>query len=120
VEADALRDPLDERRGEMARRALDLFVTVFPETASWDERDRSRFVDQARSRFEAILAVASQGAEVDEALTGDLQEVGATAAWSGSVRNRFPEPLSALRAMKALRSLRAKTGPPSSSRTADR
>ena len=28
--------------------------------------------------------MASQGAEVDEALTDDLQEVGAAAAWSGS------------------------------------
>jgi PAS domain S-box-containing protein len=99
VDADDLLDALDERCGDMARRALDIFVTVFPETASWDERERSRFVDQARSRFEAILAVASPGAEVDEALTGDLQEVGATAAWSGST---LPQLLVVLRISRDL------------------
>ncbi len=84
VEADDLLEALDGRCGDMARRAYEIFVTVFPDTREWDERERRRFIDQATARFEAILAVASQGAEVDEALTGDLQEVGATAAWSGS------------------------------------
>src|SRR5438477_353355 len=36
------------------------------------------------SAVEAILAVTGQGAEVDEALVGDLQDVGAGAAWAGS------------------------------------
>jgi PAS domain S-box-containing protein len=84
VDAEDLLEALDGRCEDMAKRALDIFVTVFPESATWDARERRRFVDQATSRFEAILAVASQGAEVDEALTGDLHEVGATAAWSGS------------------------------------
>lgn len=84
ADANDLLDALDGRCGDMARRAHDIFVTVFPDTQDWDERERSRFIEQAKARFEAILAVASQGAEVDEALTGDLQEVGATAAWAGS------------------------------------
>lgn len=75
---------LADRTGEMARRALEIFFTVFPDAESWSARERDRFVDQAESRFDAILAVASQGAEVDEALVGDLQDVGAAAASSGS------------------------------------
>lgn len=84
VDADDLLEALDGRAGDMARRAYDIFVTVFPDARGWEDRERRRFIDQAKSRFEAILAVASQGAEVDEALTDDLQEVGAAAAWSGS------------------------------------
>ena len=84
VDADDLLDALDGRSADMARRAYDIFVSVFPETRAWDAREKSRFLEQAKARFEAILAVASQGAEVDEALTGDLEEVGATAAWAGS------------------------------------
>ena len=84
VDADALLDALDGRAGDMARRAYEIFLTVFPDAREWDDHERRRFIDQAKARFEAILAVTSQGAEVDEALTEDLQEVGAAAAWSGS------------------------------------
>jgi PAS domain S-box-containing protein len=84
VDADDLLDALDGRSADMARRAYEIFVTVFPETRTWDARERSRFLEQAKARFEAILAVASQGAEVDQALTSDLEEVGAAAAWAGS------------------------------------
>jgi PAS domain S-box-containing protein len=84
VDAADLLDALDGRAADMARRAYEIFVTVFPDTRSWDARERARFLEQAKARFEAILAVASQGAEVDEALTGDLEEVGAAAAWAGS------------------------------------
>jgi PAS domain S-box-containing protein len=80
----ALLDALDGRSEEMARRAYDVFCTVFPEAARWTLSERARFVDQARKRFEAILAVTGQGEDVDESLIGDLQDVGATAAWSGS------------------------------------
>ncbi len=79
-----LLDALDGRAGEMARRVFDIFSTVFPESRSWDITEQARFIEQARARFEAILAVTGQGAEVDEALVGDLQEVGAQAAWSQS------------------------------------
>ena len=79
-----LLDALDGRAGEMARRVFEIFSTVFPEARSWDLSQQARFIEQARSRFEAILAVTAQGAEVDEALVDDLQEVGAQAAWSTS------------------------------------
>jgi PAS domain S-box-containing protein len=75
---------LDGRSDEMARRAFDIFATVFPEASSWGPAERARFIEQARNRFEAILAVTGQGEEVDEALVGDLEEVGATAASTGS------------------------------------
>ena len=84
VDAADLLEALDDHSEDMARRALEIFTTVFPDTATWTEDQRNRFVDQARARFEALLAVASQGAEVDEALVDDLREVGAAAAWSGS------------------------------------
>ncbi len=84
VDPQTLLDALDGRSEEMARRAFEIFSTVFPESRGWSLSEQARFVDQARARFEAILAVTGQGAEVDEALVGDLQEVGASAAWAGS------------------------------------
>lgn len=84
VDAADLLAALDGRALEMAKRAYEIFLTVFPDSKDWDRGERDRFIDQAKSRFEAILAVASQGVEVDESLTTDLQEVGAAAAWSGS------------------------------------
>ena len=80
----ALLAALDGRSEEMARRAFDIFATAFPEASSWGLAERARFIEQARNRFEAILAVTGQGEEVDEALVGDLEEVGATAASTGS------------------------------------
>ena len=80
----ALLAVLDGRSEEMARRAYDIFSAAFPEASTWTLGERARFIDQARKRFEAILAVTGQGEEVDEALVGDLKEVGATAASSGS------------------------------------
>jgi len=80
----ALLAALDGRSEEMARRAFDIFATAFPEASQWSLAERARFIEQARNRFEAILAVTGQGEEVDEALVGDLEEVGATAASTGS------------------------------------
>src|SRR5947209_7154003 len=80
----ALLAALDGRSEEMARRAFDIFSAAFPEAATWGLAERARFIEQARNRFEAILAVTGQGEEVDEALVGDLEEVGATAASTGS------------------------------------
>lgn len=80
----ALLDSLDGRSDEMARRAFDIFQATFPEARSWPLDEQARFVDQARKRFEAILAVTGQGDEVDEALISDLEAVGAGAAWAGS------------------------------------
>lgn len=79
-----LLDALDGRAPEMAQRSLEIFAAVFPEAAKWTPAARERFVAQAQARFEAILAVTSQGAEVDEGLVGDLQDVGAAAAWEGA------------------------------------
>src|SRR5579884_2253129 len=79
-----LLDDLDARSEDMARRAFDIFATAIPEARGWSLSERARFISQAKARFEAILAVTSHGAEVDEALIGDLQEVGAAAAWAGS------------------------------------
>jgi PAS domain S-box-containing protein len=84
VDPQALLDALDGRSEEMARRAFDVFTTVFPEALAWSLTEQARFIEQARKRFEAILAVTGQGEEVDEALVGDLQDVGASAAWSNS------------------------------------
>jgi len=80
----ALLDDLDARSEEMARRAFDIFASAIAEARTWSLSDRARFISQAKSRFEAILAVTGQGAEVDEALVDDLQEVGAAAAWAQS------------------------------------
>jgi len=84
IDPQALLDALDGKSDEMARRAFDIFATVFPEATRWSMSEQAKFIEQARGRFEAILAVTGQGAEVDEALVGDLQDVGAGAAWAGS------------------------------------
>ncbi len=82
VDPQALLDALDGRSEEMARRAFDIFQSVFPEAAAWSPGEQARFVDQSRRRFEAILAVTAHGEAVD--LASELQQVGAAAAWSGS------------------------------------
>ena len=81
VDPQALLDALDGRAEEMARRAYDIFQTVFPDAARWTLTEQARFVEQARGRFEAILAVTAHGEDID--LAGELEEVGAVAAWSG-------------------------------------
>src|SRR5437588_1385555 len=83
VDPQDLLDALDGKSEEMARRAFDIFATVFPEALRWSISEQAKFIDQAKGRFEAILAVTGQGAEVDDALVGDLQDVGAGAAWAG-------------------------------------
>ena len=80
----ALLADLDARSDEMANRAFEIFAAVVSEARQWTAEERGRFVAQAKSRFEAILAVTGQGAQVDQALVNDLEEVGAAAAWSGS------------------------------------
>jgi signal transduction histidine kinase len=95
----ALLEALDGKSEEMARRAHDIFASVFPETAQWSITQQARFIEQAKARFEAILAVTGQGAEVDDALVGDLEEVGATAAWADS---SLPELLVVLRISRDL------------------
>lgn len=95
----ALLEALDGKSEEMARRAYDIFASVFPDAASWSLSQQARFIEQAKARFEAILAVTSQGAEVDDALVGDLEGVGAAAAWADS---SLPELLVVLRISRDL------------------
>ena len=82
VDPQALLDALDGRADEMARRAFDIFQQAFPESAGWSLAERHQFVEQARRRFEAILAITEHGEDVE--LVAELQEVGAAAAWAGS------------------------------------
>src|SRR5947208_8571733 len=80
----ALLDALDGHAGDMAQRAYVTFCAAYPEASEWTPGEQSRFIEQARKRFEAILAVSGQGQEIDESHVGDLEEVGANAAWSAS------------------------------------
>ncbi|MHB8670581.1 MAG: sensor histidine kinase, partial [Acidimicrobiales bacterium] len=84
LDPEALLRALDGRSEDMARRAYDIFSLAFPEASGWALQEQARFIEQARKRFEAILAVVGAGDLVDEALVGDLEDVGANAAWSGS------------------------------------
>jgi len=95
----ALLDALDGRCEEMATRAFDIFSAAFPESSSWSLSEQARFVEQSRNRFEAILAVTGQGSVVDQALVGDLREVGAAAAGAGSP---LPQLLAILRISRDL------------------
>src|SRR4051794_19588721 len=99
VDPQDLLDALDGKSDDMARRAFDIFATVFPEANGWTISEQAKFIEQAKGRFEAILAVTGQGAEVDEALVGDLQDLGAGAAWAGSP---LPELLVVLRISRDL------------------
>ncbi|GAC1518248.1 MAG: hypothetical protein NVS1B12_10720 [Acidimicrobiales bacterium] len=94
-----LLDALDGRSDEMARRSFEIFCGVFPEAKTWPLARQANFVTQSRGRFEAILAVTGSGSVVDEALVGDLQDVGAAAAWSGSP---LPQLLTVLRISRDL------------------
>jgi PAS domain S-box-containing protein len=82
VDPQGLLDALDGRSEEMARRAFDIFQQGFPEAASWPLAEQRQFIDQARRRFEAILAITEHGE--DDELVAELREVGASAAWGGS------------------------------------
>src|SRR5690242_516287 len=82
LDPQGLLDALDGRSEDMARRALDLLVTVFPEAGRWPLGQQARFIEEARLRFEAILAVAALGDDADDALVEDLAVVGADAAQS--------------------------------------
>ena len=69
VDPHELLEALDGRSEEMARRAFEIFSAAFPEASRWSLSDRASFIEQARGRFEAILAVtgrcACRRAEVD-------------------------------------------------------
>lgn len=75
---------LHDRSREMAERALEIFQASSRAAGDWGEQECRRFVNQASKRFEAILALSTHDEIVDQALIGDLREVGSQAAWSGS------------------------------------
>jgi PAS domain S-box-containing protein len=99
VDPQTLVDALDGRAEEMATRAFEIFALAFPEAESWSASRRGRFIEHSRNRFEAILAVTRQGQSVDEELTDDLAQVGASAAWSDTP---LPEVLLTLRISRDL------------------
>ena len=80
----ALLEALDEVIADLAGQAFEAFARVIPEARNWGNDQRTNFVQQAKGRFGAILAVTEQGAEVDDALRADLEAVGANAAWAGT------------------------------------
>ncbi|MEY2571437.1 MAG: hypothetical protein QOE63_1787, partial [Acidimicrobiaceae bacterium] len=84
LDPQALLDALEGRSEDMARRALDLLVAVFPEAGRWPLSQQAHFIEDARARFEAIVAVASLGSSVDESLIEELATVGADTAESGT------------------------------------
>src|SRR3954454_15840276 len=99
LDPQVLLDALDGRSDEMARRALDLLIAVFPEASHWPLTRQARFVAEARARFEAIVAVATLGDAVDEELVDELAFVGADAARSPA---SLPEVLLVLRISRDL------------------
>jgi PAS domain S-box-containing protein len=94
-----LLEALNERADEMAYEAMEIFSSLFPHTRGWSVEDQARFLAQCKGRFEAILAVTGQDSDLDEALVGDLQEVGASAVREGAP---FPELLLMLRISRDL------------------
>ncbi len=99
LDPQALLVALDGRSEDMARRALDILVAAVPEASRWSLTQRARFVEGAKARFEAILAVSALGEDVDASLIEELTEVGGSAAWSGS---SLPEVLLVLRISRDL------------------
>jgi PAS domain S-box-containing protein len=95
----AMLDALEGLLDEMAEQAYEIFATLFPEARQWSHPDHGRFVEQAKGRFQAILAVSRHGFDVDEALASDLQSVGAAAAWDGAP---LPQLLVAMRISRDL------------------
>lgn len=84
METHELTAALGERVDELAEQVWDIFQHVAPEAESWDEKQAARFVDQARNRLAAVLAVVEHGAEVGDAIRRDLQTVGSNAVNSHS------------------------------------
>jgi PAS domain S-box-containing protein len=97
VDPTGLIEALDGKAGDMAARAFDVLQQALPEARSWSPAERDRFIDDARLRFEAIIAITEHGE--DRELIEELREVGAAAAWSGSP---LPELLLTLRISRDL------------------
>ena len=83
LDPDDLLAVLDGRASEMADRTLELLTAVFPEASDLNDERRARFLDEARDRIEAILALCARGPSGDEPLELDLADIGADAANAG-------------------------------------
>jgi PAS domain S-box-containing protein len=94
ADIEGLIETLEDRIEDLAKRACDIFCRIVPETQKWSDAQRRTFLDQARGRFSAVLAIMEHGVDVDEAIRADLQEVGANAAHGGA---SLPQLLIALR-----------------------
>jgi PAS domain S-box-containing protein len=94
ADIEGLIETLEERIDDLAKRACDIFCRIVPETQKWSDAQRRTFLDQAKGRFSAVLAIMEHGVDVDEAIRADLQEVGAHAATGGA---SLPQLLIALR-----------------------
>lgn len=88
---------LNEQSGDMAARAYISLCRVYEPASSWTIEQRARFIDQTSARFEAIFAMVMAGDDID--LAGELSDVGAVAAASGS---SLPELLATLRISRDL------------------
>jgi PAS domain S-box-containing protein len=96
-EVDALLAALSERAEEMARRGVDVYRAAFPgSTEGWATVDELAFLDQSKQRFETIVAITRLGLDGD---VGDLEVVGAGAAWS---KESLPQLLMVLRISRDL------------------
>lgn len=84
MKPEELIDLLDGRAELMARRVLMLFAAMYPDAARWSDQQKWRFVQRTKSRFEAVLAVAALGGDVEESLYQDLRGIGAAAARSST------------------------------------
>jgi PAS domain-containing protein len=83
LDPDALLRVVEHRAADLAERTLDLLVAVFPEAAAFSAQQRDRFVDESRTRIEAIIALCTRGPSGDEPLEVDLADIGADAAHAG-------------------------------------
>ncbi len=81
--AEAILDALEASVGVMAARAGDIVSSAFPEAARWRDDQRAHFEQQARARFEAIMAV-TRAEKTDDELLQDLAEAGGAAAFAGA------------------------------------
>lgn len=96
---EALLAALRERSEDMASRAFDIFTAAFPEVDSWPPERKRGFIDNARDRFDAILAVTTQSVSLDADLVDDFAEVGVGAA---NTQTPLPEVLMTLRMSRDL------------------
>ncbi len=97
-ETEAILDALERSTDDMARRAADIVARLFPEASRWPAAQRAQFEQQARSRFEAIVAV-TRSASTDDELLEDLADAGGAAAFAGA---SLPQVLLTLRISRDL------------------